>query len=98
MAEVQELRRGDVFLEESQLWRVLNHEHIKMGRGSAAPAGLGALSCLRPYAAGWQGVRTGKYATSWRWRRIGNRNSEYMRPQRQGAAGGAPCVRCCRAA
>ena len=35
MAEVQELRRGDVFLEESQLWRVLNHEHIKMGRGSA---------------------------------------------------------------
>ena len=35
MAEVQELRRGDVFLEEAQLWRVMNHEHIKMGRGSA---------------------------------------------------------------
>lgn len=35
MAEVQELRRGSVFLEESQLWRVVEHQHIKMGRGSA---------------------------------------------------------------
>ena len=35
MAEVQELRRGSVFVEEEQLWRVVDHQHIKMGRGSA---------------------------------------------------------------
>lgn len=35
MAEVQELRKGSVFLEDDQLWRVMDHQHIKMGRGSA---------------------------------------------------------------
>lgn len=35
MAEVQNLRRGDIFTEDEQLWRVIDHQHIKMGRGSA---------------------------------------------------------------
>jgi elongation factor P len=35
MAEVQNLRRGDVYEEDNALWRVIDHSHIKMGRGSA---------------------------------------------------------------
>jgi len=35
MAEVQNLRRGDVYEEDNALWRVIDHQHIKMGRGSA---------------------------------------------------------------
>ena len=35
MAEVQTLRKGDIFEEESNLWRVLEFQHIKMARGSA---------------------------------------------------------------
>lgn len=35
MADVQNLRRGDVFQEGDALWRVVEHSHIKMGRGGA---------------------------------------------------------------
>ncbi len=35
MAEVQGLRRGNIFEEDGNLWRVLEHQHIKMARGGA---------------------------------------------------------------
>lgn len=35
MAEVQNLRKGDIYLEDDALLRVIDHQHIKMGRGSA---------------------------------------------------------------
>jgi len=35
MAEVQTLRKGDIYDEESQLWRVLEYQHIKVARGGA---------------------------------------------------------------
>lgn len=35
MAEVQNLRRGDVYADGDALWRVIDHQHIKMGRGGA---------------------------------------------------------------
>ena len=35
MAEVQTLRKGDIYEEESQLWRVLEYQHIKVARGGA---------------------------------------------------------------
>lgn len=35
MAEVQALRRGNIFEEDGNLWRVLEHQHIKMARGGA---------------------------------------------------------------
>ena len=35
MAEVQQLRRGNIYEEDDQLWRVLDHQHIKMARGGA---------------------------------------------------------------
>ena len=35
MADVQALRRGDIYTEDDALWRVIDHQHIKMGRGSA---------------------------------------------------------------
>lgn len=35
MAEVQQLRRGNIFQEDDQLWKVLDHQHIKMARGGA---------------------------------------------------------------
>ena len=35
MAEVQQLRRGNIYEEENQLWRVLDYQHIKMARGGA---------------------------------------------------------------
>lgn len=35
MAQVETLRKGNIFEEDSQLWRVLDHQHIKMGRGNA---------------------------------------------------------------
>jgi len=35
MAEVQQLRRGNIYEEDDQLWRVLEHQHIKMARGGA---------------------------------------------------------------
>ncbi len=35
MAEVQQLRRGNIYEEESQLWRVMDFQHIKMARGGA---------------------------------------------------------------
>ncbi|MGL4648899.1 MAG: elongation factor P [Caldilineaceae bacterium] len=35
MAEVQNLRKGDVFQEGEGIWRVVEHSHIKMGRGGA---------------------------------------------------------------
>ena len=46
MAEVQQLRRGNIYEEEGQLWRVLEHQHIKVARGrrktlSPGPAVVG---------------------------------------------------------
>jgi elongation factor P len=35
MAEVQSLRKGDIYEEEGQLWRVLEYQHIKVARGGA---------------------------------------------------------------
>lgn len=35
MAEVQQLRRGNIYEEDDQLWRVLDHQHIKVARGGA---------------------------------------------------------------
>ena len=35
MAEVQQLRKGNIYEEENQLWRVLDHQHIKVARGGA---------------------------------------------------------------
>lgn len=35
MIDVQQLRRGNIFEEDSQLWKVLEHHHIKMARGGA---------------------------------------------------------------
>ncbi|MEZ4861897.1 MAG: elongation factor P [Caldilineaceae bacterium] len=35
MAEVQSLRKGDIYEEDSQLWRVLEYQHIKVARGGA---------------------------------------------------------------
>jgi len=35
MAEVQTLRKGSIFEEDSQLWRVLEYQHIKVARGGA---------------------------------------------------------------
>ena len=35
MAEVQQLRKGNIFQEEGQLWRVLEYQHIKVARGGA---------------------------------------------------------------
>jgi elongation factor P len=35
MAEVQQLRKGNIYEEDNQLWRVLDYQHIKMARGGA---------------------------------------------------------------
>lgn len=35
MAEVQQLRRGNIYEEDNQLWKVLDYQHIKMARGGA---------------------------------------------------------------
>lgn len=35
MAEVQTLRKGNIYEEENQLWRVLDYQHIKVARGGA---------------------------------------------------------------
>jgi elongation factor P len=35
MAEVQTLRKGNIYLEDNQLWRVLEYQHIKVARGGA---------------------------------------------------------------
>lgn len=35
MADVQALRKGNIFEEDNQLWRVLDHQHIKVARGGA---------------------------------------------------------------
>lgn len=35
MADVQTLRRGNIYEEENQLWRVLDYQHIKVARGGA---------------------------------------------------------------
>jgi elongation factor P len=35
MAEVQALRKGNIYEEETQLWRVLEYQHIKVARGGA---------------------------------------------------------------
>jgi len=35
MAEVQTLRKGNIYEEDNQLWRVLDFQHIKMARGGA---------------------------------------------------------------
>lgn len=35
MADVQQLRRGNIYEEDRQLWRVLDFQHIKMARGGA---------------------------------------------------------------
>lgn len=35
MAEVQALRRGNIYEEDGNLWRVLDHQHIKIARGGA---------------------------------------------------------------
>lgn len=35
MTGVQELRKGNTFIEDNELWRVLDYQHIKTGRGNA---------------------------------------------------------------
>ena len=35
MADVTSLRKGNIFTEEEQLWRVVDYSHIKMARGGA---------------------------------------------------------------
>ena len=35
MAEVQTLRKGSIYEEDGQLWRVLEYQHIKVARGGA---------------------------------------------------------------
>ena len=35
MAEVQTLRKGNMYDEDNQLWRVLDYQHIKVARGGA---------------------------------------------------------------
>ena len=35
MADVQQLRKGNIYEEDSNLWRVLDYQHIKMARGGA---------------------------------------------------------------
>ncbi len=35
MAEVQTLRKGSIYEEEGNLWRVLEYQHIKVARGGA---------------------------------------------------------------
>lgn len=35
MAEVQTLRKGNIYQEDQQLWRVLDFQHIKVARGGA---------------------------------------------------------------
>ena len=35
MAEVQSLRKGNIYEEDNNLWRVLEYQHIKMARGGA---------------------------------------------------------------
>jgi elongation factor P len=35
MAGVQDLRKGTTFIEDNELWRVLEYAHIKTGRGNA---------------------------------------------------------------
>lgn len=35
MAEVQTLRKGGIYEEDGQLWRVLEYQHIKVARGGA---------------------------------------------------------------
>ena len=35
MAEVQTLRKGNIYDEDNQLWRVLDYQHIKVARGGA---------------------------------------------------------------
>lgn len=35
MAEVNQLRKGATFIEEGQIWKVLNFSHNKVGRGGA---------------------------------------------------------------
>jgi elongation factor P len=35
MLGVQDLRKGTTFIEDNDLWRVLEYEHVKTGRGNA---------------------------------------------------------------
>ena len=35
MADVQSLRKGNIFEEDNNLWRVLEYQHIKVARGGA---------------------------------------------------------------
>jgi elongation factor P len=35
MLGVQDLRKGATYIEENELWRVLEYEHVKTGRGNA---------------------------------------------------------------
>jgi elongation factor P len=35
MVGVQELRKGNTFIEDNELWRVVEYSHIKTGRGNA---------------------------------------------------------------
>jgi len=35
MAEVQTLRKGHIYEEDGQLWRILEYQHIKVARGGA---------------------------------------------------------------
>ena len=35
MIGVQDLRKGTTFIEDSDLWRVMEYEHVKTGRGNA---------------------------------------------------------------
>ena len=35
MIGVQDLRKGVTYIEDNDLWRVLEYEHVKSGRGNA---------------------------------------------------------------
>ena len=35
MIGVQDLRKGATYIEDNDLWRVLEYEHVKTGRGNA---------------------------------------------------------------
>ncbi len=39
MLGVQDLRKGTTFIEDGDLWRVLEYEHVKTGRGNATIRG-----------------------------------------------------------
>ena len=47
MLGVQDLRKGTTYIEDSDLWRVLEYEHVKTGRGNATIRVKGAQRAQR---------------------------------------------------